>query len=172
MKKIIITIVLAILLTASMSWAAAVGTCTQSFAEVYSASGPTPIATLTFTCTASADDGSFPLTATSQTITDQIAGRYLYLVTAYPTAGGIAPDAADVFIMDADGEDFLGSVDGGTTANKGLSLIHATLKKTTFPYSAHSSVYYEAPVTSALTLKILNQATVSANVTIQLKFKR
>ena len=98
----------------------------------------------------------------------------LYQVEAYPTAGGTAPDAADVFILDADGMDLLGSVDGSTTAYRGLNLIHATLKYATTPdiyhlgQTAHAD--YHPVVTEALTLKVSNQATARADWTIVLTF--
>jgi len=124
-------------------------------------------------CTGSSDDGSIPNTDLSDAIMELVEGtHYLYTVTAYPTVGGTAPDAADVFILDSKGEDLLGSVDGGTTANKGLNLIHATLTKTAFLYSHHMSSTYAPPVTGTLTLKVSNQDTISADYTIELVFTR
>lgn len=124
-------------------------------------------------CTGDAANGSIPNTALSDDIMAKINGIcYLYTVSAYPTAGGTAPDAADVFILDANGEDLLGSADGGTTAKNGLNLIHATLKKTTLPYSSYLQQAYYPAITSTLTLKVLNQATNSANYTIELAFAR
>jgi hypothetical protein len=103
----------------------------------------------------------------------EISGKYyLYTVAAYPTSGGTAPDAADVFILDAKGEDLLGSADAGTTAKNGLNLIHATLKKTTFPYSTYLQQAYFPFIINNLTLKVSNQATNSANYTIELIFVR
>ena len=162
MKKLMAIIVLAIMLMASQLWAA--GSCTQT---AYSTSNPTQ-AIIKFVCTGAADNGSVPDTATSAANTAFIDGMYLYTVSAYPTSGGTAPDAADVFILDANGEDLLGSVDGGTTANKGLNLIHATLKKTTMPYSAYLGNAYYPAITGGLTVKVANQATPNANFTIEL----
>ena len=143
MKKIIITIVLAILLTASMSWAAAPGTCTQSFAEVYSASGPTPLATLTFTCTASAENATFPSTATTQTITDQIAGRYILEVRTNP--GATAPQALyDIAINDTDGIDLM----GGSLENRSATVSEAA------PPAIMTGVYWPRPIDGALTLAV------------------
>lgn len=167
MKRLalIIALCLAIALPSSL-WAA--GSCTQT---PYQFTGG--FVRVVMACTGDAANGSIPDTALSSDITALIAGtHYLYSVSAYPTSGGTAPDAADVFVLDANGEDLLGSVDGGTTANKGLNLIHATLKKTTLPYSAYLSAHYYPGVTGALTLKVLNQATVSANYTIELLFAR
>jgi hypothetical protein len=172
MKRIFLIIALALALAVPSSlWAA--GSCTQTLTDLPASLIDIPQArVITLACTGSGDDGSIPNTAISAANADKLAGFYLYTITAYPTSGGTAPDAADVFILDANGEDLLGSVDGGTTANKGLNLIHATLKKTTMPYSHYLSAHYYPGVTGALTLKVLNQATVSANYTIELLFAR
>lgn len=161
MKRI--SLIILILLAFSFESFAA-GSCTQRLARVGDAR------VLTFACTGDSSDGSIPNTAISAANLTYLTGYYLYTVAAYPTSGGTAPDAADVFILDANGEDLLGSVDAGTTANKGANLIHATLKKTTLPYSHYlSSAYYPA-IINALTLKVLNQATASANYTVELTF--
>lgn len=168
MKKLILMIALALALVIPSSlWAAvAPGSCTQT---PYHYTGGYVVVSVA--CTGSADDGSIPDTAIATATMTLITGTYyLYTVSAYPTSGGPAPDAADVFILDANGEDLLGSVDGGTTANKGLNLIHATLKKTTFPYTHYLSSSYFPAVTGALTVRVKNQATVSAKYTIQLVF--
>jgi hypothetical protein len=124
-----------------------------------------------FECTGDASNGSIPDTAINAANMQLIKGiSYLYSVSAYPTAGGTAPDAADVFILDANGEDLLGSADGGTTAKNGLNLIHATLKKTTFPYSAYMAREYFPAIINTLTLKVANQATINATYTIELVF--
>lgn len=124
-----------------------------------------------FICTGDDGTGAIPDTAISTANMKTILGsHYLDQVRAYPTAGGTAPDAADVFILDANGEDYLGSADGGTTANKGANLIHATLPKSTGPYSYNMSSYWFFPVTNTLTLKVSNQETASANYTIELTF--
>jgi hypothetical protein len=162
MKKTIIAIILALLFVAPNLYAA--GSCTQTTDTTIDG-----FIVQTLACTGDSSNGSIPNTV----ITMPAIGKYrLVSVSAYPTAGGTAPDAADVYILDADGEDLLGSADNGTTAGKGANLIHATLKKTTLPYSYHSSAWYYPPVTSALTLKVANQATASANYTIKLKFER
>lgn len=170
MKKMIIVFALALaLLFPSSLWAAAAGSVTQT-PELFSNGSAFRV---TFVCIGSADDGSIPNTAiATDTITALKGTYYLYTVSAYPTSGGTAPDAADVFILDANNEDLLGSADGGTTAKNGLNLIHATLKKTTVPYSAYLSQAYEPLITGVLTLKVSNQATASADYTIELIFKR
>lgn len=172
MKKTLWAILLAVTLLIPFStWGA--GSCTQTLTDLPASLIDIPNARkVTFVCTGDATDGSIPDTAISAVNADKLLGFYLYSVSAYPTSGGTAPDAADVFILDASGEDLLGSVDGGTTANKGANLIHATLKKTTMPYSHYLSAHYFPGVTGALTLKVSNQATVSANYTIELLFAR
>ena len=128
---------------------------------------------VTLTCTGDASDGSIPDTDLADATMDILAGHYyLYSVSAWPVSGGTAPDAADVFILDANGEDYLGSADGGTTAEKGANLIHATLKKTTMPYSTFNSSYFFFPVTSTLTLRVANQGTAEAEYVVQLVFGR
>ena len=143
MKKLYALIILAIILSAPLSWAAAPGTCTQAFPEVYSASGPTPLGTLTFTCVASADDASFPATATSQAITDLIAGRYITEVRTNP--GAPAPQALyDIVLNDTDGIDLM----GGTMANRS-----ATASERAIPALA-TGIYGGTAITGALTLVI------------------
>lgn len=159
--------ILVLALMAPLSvWAA--GSCTQSCVPV----GQQTQYKCTFLCTGDVSSGSIPNTALTDANMALVQGMYLYTVSAYPTSGGVAPDAADVFVLDAKGEDLLGSADGGTTANKGANLIHATLKKTTFPYSYYLSQAYFPLVVNALTLKVANQATASATYTIELVFAR
>lgn len=155
------------------SMAFAAGSVTQLTRENYPDSDR-HIKKLIFLCTGDVAAGTIPNTATSAPNTSFIKGMRLFQVEAYPTAGGTAPDAADVFILDADGMDLLGSVDGSTTAYRGLNLIHATLKYATTPdiyhlgQTAHADYY--PVITGALTLKVANQATASANWTIVLTF--
>lgn len=163
-----IIVAMCILATVSLSWAA--GSCTQS---LYRYQTTDSMLMVKFVCTGDSGNGSIPNTAISTANMAYLLGKfYLYSVTAYPTAGGTAPDAADVFILGANLEDLLGSVDGGTTANKGANLIHATLTKTTLPYTHYLSQHYFPAITGTLTLKVSNQATVSANYTIDLLFAR
>jgi len=173
MKKLLLAIVLAMILPFQV-WAA--GSCVQSIDAIPNANAVVPTTkVVSFVCTgdiAGGTVGTIPNTAMSATIAAAVRGLFLYTVTAYPTAGGTAPDAADVFILDAAGEDLLGSVDAGTTAKNGLNLIHATLKKTTFPYSTYLQQAYFPAVTGILTLKVSNQITASANYTIELVFVR
>ncbi len=171
MKKtlLIFALALALLFPSSLWSAVAPGSCTQTQREYTNGS----MFVVRLACTGSVDDGSIPNTAISSAVITSLTGKYyLYTISAYPTSGGTAPDAADVFVLDANLEDLLGSVDGGTTANKGANLIHATLKKTTMPYSNYLSSAYFPSVLNTLTLKVSNQATVSANFTIELVFVR
>jgi len=168
MKRLLLiaALVAALVLPAEL-WAA--GSCSQALTRIgYQGN----VKVVKFLCTGDASDGSIPNTAIATANMTEVKGMYLYTVSAYPTSGGTAPDAADVFILDAAGEDLLGSADGGTTANKGANLIHATLKKTTLPYSYYLSQAYFPAVTSGLTLKVSNQATHSANYTIEMVFAR
>jgi hypothetical protein len=165
MKKILLTIAL-ILLIPALSYGAA-GSCVQTPLDYVGGH-----VKVSFVCTASSVDGSLPDTAIDTATMTLLIGKYhLYTVTAYPTSGGTAPDAADVFVLQ-NGEDLLGSVDGGTTANKGANLIHATLPKTAFPYVDGMGAFYTAPIKSALTVRVANQATHSANFTLEMVFEK
>lgn len=168
MKRLLFILVTIFLLGWSLSaWAA--GSCTQTDVKSYTGG----FIVIKMVCTGDAANGSIPNTALSAANMALVEGtHYLYTVSAYPTAGGTAPDAADVFILDANSEDLLGSTDGGTTANKGANLIHATLKKTTFPYTHYLSSGYFPSVVNTLTLKVSSQSTNSANYTIELVFVR
>ena len=164
-KLILLTAVLALLIPA---WAFGAGICVQSATKYTDGMVVVKIA-----CTGDDSDGSIPDTAITSDIIAAVKGtHYLYTVSAYPTSGGTAPDAADVFVLDDNGEDLLGSTDGGTTANKGANLIHATLKKTTFPYTHFLSNAYFPAIVGGLTIRVANQATVEANYTLELTFVR
>lgn len=137
----------------------AAGSCTQTLSVTSS-----PIMkTIKFVCTGDASNGSIPNTAISAANYAEIDGYYLYMVSAYPTAGGTAPDAADVTILHGT-YDVLGG--------KGVNLIHATLQYDVIPYSTFMSSYRYWPITATLTLAVANQATNSANYTIELTFVR
>lgn len=160
MKRLSIIAILFILLVPVMVFAAAPGSVVQT--NVASYVGGTTI--IRFVCTASADDGTIPNTALSTANMAMIIGtRFLYNVTAYPTSGGTAPDAADVQIL-MNGMDLLGG--------KGVNLIHATATQDTAPYSSFMADYRYPRVTGTLTLAVANQATHSANYTIELVFER
>lgn len=156
MRKLL-TIILAVMLMASTSWAA--GSCTQTLSDTAN-----PIMkSLKFVCTGDAADGSIPNTDINAANMAAIEGFYVYSVSAYPTPGGTPPDAADVTILQGT-FDILGG--------KGVSLIHATARYDVFPYSTFMSSWRYWPITTTLTLAVANQATHSANYTIELIFVR
>lgn len=153
----IVALVVALLL-ASLSFAA--GSCTETV--VRDAAGSTVKVALA--CTGDAANGSIPTitlaTATQALIKDKY---YLYSVTAYPTPAGTAPDAADVTVLQ-NGQDMLGG--------KGVNLIHATATYDTAPYSAFMTAYRYPAIVNTVTVAVANQATVSANYTLELIFAR
>lgn len=148
-----------------VAWPA--GSVSQSIAEISKG-----VFEVTLICVGDSSDGSIPNTVTTDAnqINSKIRGGYLYSVIAFPTVGGTAPDAASVFIIDKYSLYLLGSEDGGTTAYDGLNLIHATLTRKAKPniYSPRAGLHlYDYPkITGALTLKVSDQATLSAEWTI------
>jgi hypothetical protein len=158
MKKLISIIILAVMLMASNVWAVA-GSCVQT----PSALSPY-VFQVKFVCTGDSTNGTLPTqTIDSATMATLTGNYYLYTVTAYPTVGGTAPDAADVAVK-MDGMDLLGA--------KGVNLIHATATYDTLPYSAFMSSYRYPMVTNTLTYTVTNQGTVSATWTTDLLFVR
>lgn len=156
MKKIIIAI-LAVMLMASYSWAA--GSSVQTVKQYTGG-----FVVVSIACTGDVANGSIPTVTLSADIMALIEGtHYLYLVSAYPTSGGTAPDAADVTVV-MGGVDLLGE--------KGVNLIHATNRQDTFPYSVFMTSYRFSAVTGQITLTVANQATASANYTLELVFVR
>ena len=134
--------------------------------------------TITWDLTASDNSGAFSNTTTNTANTAFIKGWYLYAVEALPYSGGTAPDPADVFVFENDGTlpqlDLLGSEDNGTTAYNGLNLISATLKRCATPdlYIPRGGVHvpFFPAIKSALTIKISNHTTNSAQITLILTF--
>lgn len=159
MKKIfLIAALIAALVLPAELWAA--GSCTETLHR-YPDDGMIKVK---LACTGSADDGSIPTITISSASLAKINGKYyLYQVIAYPTSGGTAPDAADVTVNML-GQDLLGG--------KGVNLIHATATYDTFPYSGFMSGYRFPAIIAALTVAVANQATVSANYTLELVFAR
>lgn len=171
MKRLIsISILVICLLIPSLGWAAVV--CPQSIAQISKG-----VYEVTFLCTG---DGSGLVTNTPTldkgsnggVLNGKIRGGYLYSVTAFPTSGGTAPDAASLFITDKNGLYLLGSEDGGTTAYEGLNIIHATLTKKAKPnvYLTRAGLHiFDYPkITGPLTIDVDDQGTASANFTIVL----
>lgn len=95
------------------------------------------------------------------TYTSLIRGKYLRMVEAYPTAGGIAPDAADVTVKDAAGLDLLNA--------GGANLIHATNTQATYPLM--DDVSAKMLVNGNLTIGIANHTTNAGQFTIRLFFQ-
>jgi len=159
MKKIIATIILAVMLMASSAWALTPGSCVQTPYQLGSG-----ILLVKLVCTDSPDGGGMATqTVDADTMALLKGNYYLYAVTTYKTVGGTAPDAADITVL-MNGEDLLGG--------KGTNLIHASATQDTFPYSSFMSSYRFPPIIATITMTIANQATASANYTIELIFVR
>jgi hypothetical protein len=118
---------------------------------------------VTLLCKGDASNGTVPSTLIKPEILNKVMGMYLYVVIAYPSPGGTAPDAADVTVT-MKGMDLLGA--------KGVNLIHATSTLDTFPYSAFMTAYRYPKITGPITIAVANQATASADWTIELIFVR
>lgn len=112
-----------------------------------------------FYCVGDAADGSVPNT----TIND-LEGYYFYSAESWPKSGGTAPDAANVTVTDAEGEDLLGG--------NGTNLIHATAKQTCLPKAAFMALNFYPIIKDSLTLAVANQATASATYYIRLTFNK
>lgn len=157
MKKLIMTIILAVMLMASNLWAA--GSCTESV-EAYTGG----FTIIKLACTGDAADGSIPTQTISTDAMNTVLGTfYFYQCKTYPTSGGTAPDAADVTV-NMSGQDMLGG--------KGVNLVHATATQDVMPYSTFMSTYRYPAVIGTITVAVANQATHSANYTIELIFVR
>ncbi len=135
--------------------------------------GTAQIKRVTFTCVSDASAHTIPDTDFNST--GEVTGYYLLNVMAYPT-GRTPPDAGNVFILDENDFDLLGSVDGGTTAYNGLSLIHTTLTRMNLPSyydaKAGSNVNFYHIISGELTLKVTGMTTDSATYTIVCTFIR
>lgn len=158
-KLLLIAAVIAAVVVPVIGWAA-VGTCTESVVKDSNGN----IVTITFVCTGGTDGDAG--TVATQTVSSGAMAlikdkTILYSVTAFPTSGGTAPDAADVTVLQ-DGQDMLGG--------KGVNLIHATATYTTPPYSAFMADYFFPSITNTVTMAIANEATASCNFTIKLVF--
>jgi hypothetical protein len=160
MKKLLmIAALIAALVMPEYLWAA--GSCVQT--AVRDPAAPNMVL-IKFVCTGDSGDGSIPNTDVSAANMALILNKaLLYSVTVYPTSGGTAPDAADVSVYQA-GVDLLGA--------KGVNLIHATATQHISPYSTFKGEYYYPAITGTVQLRVANQATASANYTIELQFLR
>jgi len=130
-----------------------------------------PTRTLTYTCVG--NPANEEMTVPNF---EKVKGWCLTWVEVFPTAGGVAPDAASIFILDEDGLDLLGCEDGSTTPYAGLNMIHATLKRACYPNlllaRAGLHVNYFPTVRSLLTLKVIDQGTALGEFTVRLTFER
>jgi len=119
----------------------------------------TSVRILTFAWTGDAANGTVPSTATSDDITKDITGWFLYAVETNP--GAVAPTAAyDVVINDAEGFD----IAGGQAANRSATATERVLPK----LDATSGLLGAALIYGALTLVITNQNVNSATGTVKL----
>ena len=148
----------------------------QTIARSYDSEQKVVAQQVIFSCSGDVANGTIANADISAVNLKLIKGWKLTAVDAFPTSGGIAPDAADVMIYDKSGLDLLGSEDGGTTAYAGLNLIHATLARRCLPNLFHAGqaehLSYYPVVTETLTLDVDNQATNSANFTVILTFEK
>jgi len=119
----------------------------------------TYLITATVTTGAVTDISTVTDSFNGETFTQHIMGKSLKVVEAYPTAGGTAPDAADVTVKQ-NGLDLLGGF--------GVNLIHATATKSTYPRIDGQAVTY--PIKDTLTIGVTNNIASLANFTIRLTF--
>jgi hypothetical protein len=163
MKKFFIVLFVASILALPNYALALVGTCTQTSDEVASSTSPAGLMrSITFVCTASADNGSFPSTATSTANTALIKGLRLRAVVVYN--GTTAPTPLySVAINGALGVDVLGGAGYSITgvASTGVQLV---------PWGYMSKRPVERPIDGVLTLVITGSTVNSALVTVKAYF--
>lgn len=161
MRKLILAGLLVLATVAALpliASAAAVGTCTQSILNVGNQTGGKVV---TFSCVASADDASFPSTATDTAITAAINGLFIAEVRTNP--GGTAPtNLYDMVLNDTDGIDLM----GGALADR----LTATSQRA-IPILA-TGVYGTTMVDGALTLVITNNLVNSAIAVVKVLLTR
>ena len=149
MKKLFISavVLIAFLISAALSHAAALGTCLDTYASLSADK-----MVVTFTCTASVDDASFPSTSTSAT---SLKGFYITEVRTNP---GTAPTTGyDIVLNDSDGIDLM----GGTLADRS-----ATASERAVPLLA-TNWYGKTMIDGVVTLVITNNSVNSATVTVK-----
>ena len=156
MKKLLLIAAIIVALTTPLTlWAA--GSCTQTATR----DAASRFVLIKFVCTGDSGNGSIPATAISAANMALILDKARLLsVTAYPTSGGTAPDAADVTLT-MNGQDLLGGA--------GANLIHATATQDTYPLNTGGDIRFPF-ITNTVTFGVANQATVSANYTIEAVF--
>lgn len=180
MKKLILILsaICFLLIPSTAMGVAGVSPVTQKRIQIADCHPAQEIRQLIFSCVGDSTNGSIPNKEISIDDLNFIRGWCLTGIEAYQTTVGTPPDAdaASVFILDSGGMDLLGSEDGGTTAYAGLNLIHATLKRTCYPnlHLARAGLHtnYFPLVVDLLTLKVIDQATHSADYTIVLIFEK
>jgi len=161
MKKLLLTIIVFLLLISPCFGAGA--TTTATVAKIMDNGRNVVGEKVTILITADGSGGAVTsLTISSTTnpsIYDRIYGKKLGEVVAYPTAGGTAPDAADVTVK----RNLLDLLGGN-----GVNLIHATSTLSTYPmidgYPAKPRIY------QAIVIAVANHTTNSAHITIELIF--
>lgn len=159
MKKIFALILLLLILSMPVICLAVDGVCVET---VKSYTGGHVYIDLA--CTGSSVDGSVPTQTISDAAMALIQGtHYFYRIEAKPTAGGPAPDAADVTVS-INGQDILGG--------KGTNLIHATATQDTLPYSTFMSSYRYVPVKNTMSVGVANQGTAGAKYNLSLECVR
>lgn len=141
MKKYLsILVILAVLIPCLLL---ATGTVMQTYQNIYSSEGNTSLAKLTTVLISDASGASSG--ATSTTITDQIAGKYIVRAITKPD-GTDYPDASyDITILDENNVDVMGSVL--------LNRASGSSEQAT-PYIGAS--YGPCPITGALTVTATN----------------
>lgn len=137
------------------------GTITGAITRIQTQQGRPQILKVVLTCTASADNASYPATVVNTLAnisTWDLRGLKLYSVKAIP--GDTAPtDATDLTITDEFGVDLLGT--------KGTNFIDAT-SKTWIP-AGPENYSFPALITGNITVNISNNAVKSAVTTIILE---
>jgi len=131
-----------------------------------------PTRTLEFVCVGNPDNEE--MTARNY---EKVKGWCLTWIEVFPTGTAPdAPDAASIFLLDADDMDLLGCEDGSTTPYSGLNIIHATLKRACYPnlYLTRAGLHvnYFPTVRSLLTLKVIDQGDATGEYTVRLTFER
>ena len=135
--------------------AEAAGTVTQSLEVLPNIWGPKAYV-LTLSWTADAAAATVPDTSTTDDITNQIKGLFLYMVVTNP--GAVAPtDNYDITIEDTDGIDIM----GGALQNR-----DQTNTEQAMPFVGAS--YAPRPIGGTLTLKISGNSVNSATGTVKL----
>lgn len=128
-----------------------------------------PTRTLEFACVGNPDDEEM----TTRNF-EKVKGWCLTWVEVIP--GAVAPDAASIFLLDAEDLDLLGCEDGSTTPYAGLNMVHATLKRACYPnlYLTRAGLHvnYFPTIRSKLTLKVIDQGTALGAFTVRLTFER